>query len=190
MRVMSNLCAAIAVLVACSLFVTAEARSADARPAHGEATMNTDTLYMKIVDCALPPVAFSSIADAFKTESLISGFLSMVPSKRGADVLRQSMEEAKKALKPEALFKRRLSEYFKTRFSPADAQKIVESCAEGAGFTDKELYDRFQETLNGMSLVARREAVMITIRLMGDFLALAAKNLEPLSASDLGITDK
>lgn len=153
-------------------------------------TTNNDTLFLQVVDCAMPPLAFSSMASAFSTDDLIAGFIGLAPGEMATALMKSAMERVKKDVNPERMLKVRLARYFSSMFTEQEARTIVTSCTSEAGFTDKSVFDKFQDVVNDLGGIAQKEAVMLTMELLGRFLQESAKELSNLSPTQLGFTEK
>jgi hypothetical protein len=145
-----------------------------------------DAVYHGVVDCAIPPVAFTSISSAYGV-NLVDGFVSMVAdTAAGAKVMRGTYARVKKQMNPDAELKNRLAVYFAKRFTREEAQNIVESCKPDAGFKDKALYTKFQDAIEAIRPYVRAQALVVTTAFIGMFMTEVSKDVELLSPNELG----
>lgn len=151
---------------------------------------STNPVYMAVVDCALPPVSLTAMAGAFSEESILPSFTSLVPGSKGKEFVQATFTKVKMEVKPEIQLKQRLANYFASKFTVAEAQEITSSCAASAGFTNKELFDKFQSVLKTISNEAQKQNVLVTCSFMGRLMTELSKDLETLSPQDLGFSNE
>lgn len=149
-----------------------------------------DTIYLAVVDCALPPVSFTAMAAAFGEDAILPSFSGLVKSDAGQSILKETFARIKQTFKPEVELKHRLASYFSKLFTVDEAKQITASCAPGVGFSDKALLDKFQAALDGISPEAQKQSVLVTCAFMGKLMSELSSTLSPLTPTELGFESK
>lgn len=146
-----------------------------------------DQVYIAIVDCAFPPVTFSAMVGAFSADNIIPNFSSLAPGDSSKAVMHDVFEKVKVAVKPETALKERLAAYFASKFTLDEAKEIATSCSASTGFTNKELLDRFQASLQEAPVEAQKQSVLVTCMFLGKYLTELSTALAPLNSTQLGL---
>ncbi len=150
--------------------------------------VQVDSVYLGVVDCAVPPVTFSSMSSAFG-DGLVDGFTSMLAdTAAGRTIMLATYQRVRKTVNPDADLKTRLARYFQKLFTPAEAAEIVASCQPETGFSNKDLFSRFQESISLLSPYAQQQALVVTTNLIGSFMKELSKDLETTTPEALGYT--
>jgi len=147
----------------------------------------THEVYIAIVDCAFPPVTFSAMVGAFSADNIIPNFSSLAPGDSSKAVMHVVFEKVKASVKPETALKERLAAYFASKFTLDEAKEIATSCSASTGFTNMELLDRFQASLQEAPVEAQKQSVLVTCMFLGRYLTELSTALAPLTSTQLGL---
>lgn len=122
-----------------------------------------DSVYIRIVECYVPTAAFARYSESnvvfLKPSSSDSATLTSIFS----DVCK----EVSASLNPEMLLKTRLGRHFVNRFTVEEAVQILAACSAGAGFSDKDLYRRFDAFMKTFQDLFDRESDYVWLKYVG-----------------------
>jgi hypothetical protein len=122
-----------------------------------------DSVYIKIVECYVPTAAFARYSQ--------SNVEFLIPSSDDSATLRsiftKACNEVAATLNPVMLLKMRLGHHFVNRFTVEEAAQILSACNAKSGFSDKDLYQRFDAFMKTFQNMFDQESDYVWLKYVG-----------------------
>lgn len=133
-----------------------------------------DSVYIRIVECYVPTAAFARYSE--------SNVVFLKPSSDDSTALSSIFSDACKevsaSLNPEMLLKTRLGRHFVSRFTVEEAIQILSACSAGAGFTNKDLYQRFDTFMKTFQDLFDSESDYVWLKYVGSVTTRVAEKYD------------